>query len=493
MICYIFKFYTYVTFTTTPPHAATAVTTVAQQAYTHHASYREKAISHRRFKHQNIVPLLEQLRQHPLFEVQVTGKSVEERDIYLVKAGTGKTKVMLWSQMHGDEPTATMALFDLLNFLQQSDELDPVRQHILQTTTLYIVPMLNPDGAEQYKRRNALGIDLNRDALRLQSPEAKLLKHLRDSLEPEFGFNLHDQSRYYTVGSTPNPATISFLAPVYDHSKEVNQVRARAMRTIAGMHETLQQFIPGQVAKFSDEHEPRAFGDNIQKWGTSVILLESGGYHGDPEKQYIRQLNFVSIVSALHLIGSEGYTAYNLEDYQAIPVNERNLFDLVVRHVRYRENGQDTLLDIGINRDEVLVANKKGFYHASSIEELGDMSVYHGYEELDAEGLILVPGQVYAIPFDRLSDLRPELTRELLQQGYTTIRMNSMPEGIVDPLHLPLNITSAAASIDHRPDLEREANFVLRDETGEVRYAIVNGFVYDLLGGRPALFHGLVL
>ena len=481
------------TFTARQNLTATPITTVAQQAYTYHASYRETAISHRRFKHRDMVPLLEQLRQQPLFEVEVAGKSVEERDIYLVKAGTGKTKIMLWSQMHGDEPTATMALFDLLNFLQQSDELDPLRQHILQTTTLYIVPMLNPDGAERYIRRNALGIDLNRDALRLQSPEAKLLKHLRDSLEPKFGFNLHDQSRYYTVGSTPKPATISFLAPAYNHAKEVNQVRDRAMRTIAGMYEALQQFIPGQVAKFSDEHEPRAFGDNIQKWGTSVILIESGGYHDDPEKQYIRQLNFASIVSALHLIGSESYMAYDLQDYQAIPENERNLFDLVVRHVRYRENGQDTLLDIGINRDEVLVANEKGFYHASVIEELGDMSVYHGYEELNAEGLTLVPGKVYDAPFDSLKELSPELTLELLQQGYTTVRMASLPEGMVDPLHLPMNITSAAASIDHRLDLEAGANFVLRDEADEARYAIVNGFVYDLRGSRPALFHGLVL
>ena len=41
---------------------------------------------------------------------------------------------------------------------------EPVKR-ILSALTLYVVPMLNPDGAERYQRRNAQNIDLNRDAL----------------------------------------------------------------------------------------------------------------------------------------------------------------------------------------------------------------------------------------------------------------------------------------------------------------------------------------
>lgn len=476
--------------TTPTPHPTIAH--IAKQVYGRHALYREPAIRHRRFKHRDLVPLLQRLAQNPLFEVQVAGQSVEQRDIYLVKAGTGKTKVMLWSQMHGDEPTATMALLDLFHFLQQADELDPIREHILQNTTLYIVPMLNPDGAEVFKRRNALHIDLNRDALQLQSPEARLLKSLRDSLSPEFGFNLHDQSRYYTVGTTPKPATISFLAPAFDHAQTVNEVRGRAMRTIVGMNEALQEIIPGQVAKFSDEHEPRAFGDNIQKWGTSVILIESGGHHGDPEKQYIRQLNFTSIVSALHLIGSQGYNHYNLHEYYNIPQNERYLFDLVIRRVRYRQNGQNTLLDIGIVRDEVEASNHKGFYHISSVQEIGDMSVFYGYEELEGSELILEPGRVYEKAFSTIEDLTGEQTLQLLAEGYTTVRVEQLPPPDMNLLELPLNTVHAAGAVSHNLALESGANFVLREESGQVRYVILNGFVYDLTQERPELFHGLL-
>ncbi|WP_347160088.1 M14 family metallopeptidase [Pontibacter chitinilyticus] len=471
------------------PHIA-----VALQAFDHYAAYREPALRHRRFKHSDIVPLLERLKQQPLFEVQEVGRSVEQRTIYMVKAGQGPTKIMLWSQMHGDEPTATMALFDLFNFLQQSDQLDPVRRQILEQTTLYIVPMLNPDGAEKYKRRNALEIDLNRDALRLRSPEARLLKNLCDSLQPAFGFNLHDQSPLYTAGASSKPATISFLAPAYDEAQTVNTVRKSAMQVIAGMDAALQQLIPGQVAKFSDEHEPRAFGDNIQKWGTSVILIESGGYHGDPEKQYIRQLNFAAIVSALHLFTEESYTKYTVEAYNSIPINKPHLFDLVIRQVRYTQAGHTVLLDVGINREEVNAPNAKEFYHRSTVQEIGDMRIFHGYEEIDGEGLLLEPGNVCPTLFASIDAITTEQALDLLRAGYTTVRVASLPPADQDPLQLPFNVTSLAAEADHRLHMEGGANFILKSADGQIRYVIVNGFVYGAQTTElPALFHGLIL
>jgi len=466
---------------------------LARQVFAQHDTYKEQSLRHRRFTHRDIVPYLTQLRQNPLFTVEVVGQSVEGRDIYLVKAGSGKTKVMLWSQMHGDEPTATMALFDLLHFLQQSDAFDPIRQQLLQETTLYFVPMLNPDGAEQFMRRNALQIDLNRDALRLQSPEARLLKSLRDSLNPAFGFNLHDQSRYYTVGTSSEPATISFLAPPFDHARTVDPVRERAMRTIAGINAALQQLIPGKVAKYPDEHEPRAFGDNIQKWGTSVILVESGGYPNDPEKQYIRRLNFAALVAGLHLIATKAYSHYDKGGYDTIPENGRYLYDLVVRRVRYQQKGQYTLLDIGILRDEVAAPTPQGYYLQSSVQEIGDMRVFYGYEEVDGAGLTLLPGQVYEKPLKNLAALSPTLARRLLAQGYTTVRLENLPGPDINPLSLPLNVTGLSGHVNHALGMGRGADFVLQTTDGQVRYAIVNGFVYDLQKAWPDLFHGLVL
>ena len=83
---------------------------LSHKLYDAHDNFREKTITKRRFGYQVLMSRIDSLKQNKLFDVSVATKSSEGRDIYLIKCGTGKTKVMLWSQMHGDEPTATMAI-----------------------------------------------------------------------------------------------------------------------------------------------------------------------------------------------------------------------------------------------------------------------------------------------------------------------------------------------------------------------------------------------
>ena len=167
--------------------------------------------------------------------------------------------------------------------------------------------MLNPDGCDLFIRRNAQDIDINRDALRLEAPESKILMGLRDKIEPEFGFNLHDQDVWYTAGDSKLPATISFLAPSFNAEKDTDHARIRSMHVISLMNDLLQKYIPGQTAKYYDDFMPTAFGDNVQKKGTSTILIESGGQYNDPEKQYVRKLNFAIIMHALVSIAKRSF------------------------------------------------------------------------------------------------------------------------------------------------------------------------------------------
>ena len=44
------------------------------------------------------------------------GRSAEGRPLYAVTFGQGPATVLLWSQMHGDEPSHTMGLADLFAF-----------------------------------------------------------------------------------------------------------------------------------------------------------------------------------------------------------------------------------------------------------------------------------------------------------------------------------------------------------------------------------------
>lgn len=455
-----------------------------------HARYQEQALTHRRFRRRDLEPLLASLSQASGFEVSLAGYSVEGRDITLVKIGSGPTPVLLWSQMHGDEATATMALFDLFNFFRAQDEFGFLRHLILQNNSMYFVPMLNPDGAERQTRRNALNIDLNRDALGLQSPEAKLLKELRDRLQPAFGFNLHDQNPLYSVGDSGLPAALSFLAPPYDQKQSVNEVRARAICLIGLLNRRLQHLIPGRIGKWSDAFEFRAFGDNMQKWGTSVVLLESGGYPDDPEKQFIRKLNFVALLTGLEAIATQAYEVENLRQYHQIPENGPLLFDLILRNASVRKGGLTYQTDLGIVRTEHRVPGQAMLHYRSSLDDLGDLSGFYAYDERDVQGLWLEEGKEYPVAFATVAEVTSADLYHLLRQGYLFVRVEQEVIGEAC-LPLPINVLNRDATIDTGIRFEGDANFVLL-EGEEPRLAVVNGFVYDLRQPLERVHNGLV-
>jgi hypothetical protein len=439
-----------------------------------YGKYHQKSLDFRRIKHEDIQPRLAALREHPSFEVQVVGQSAQGRDISLVKYGHGPEKILLWSQMHGNESTATRALFEIFNFLQQNDEFDALRQMLSEKLTLYFVPMLNPDGAEVYKRRTALEIDMNRDALAQQCPESVILKHLRDSLNPTFGFNLHDQGRNYNTSPTDKPASISFLAPAYNEEKEVNQTRGNAMKVIASMNRMLQRHIPGQVAKYDDTFEPRAFGDNIQKWGTGAILIESGGYLHDREKRTLVKMNFLAIIHALKEIATNGYQNESLESYYAIPDNGGRMFDLIIRQATVELEGQKVVMDIAINQEEKeYPLAKEGYYLHGRIQDMGDLSTYFGYQEINARGLTLTPGKLEGTFTPAMGQADCLL---LLRQGITAVH-SRLPHDFI-PHDLPIHRVVYPNRYLPEIAMGAPADLVLQ-KNGEVYYTVLNGFIFD--------------
>lgn len=362
----------------------------------HYEDFKEKTLQNRFFKHPTILNLLEKLPS--TFEVILLGNSVQHNSINLVKWGKGKTKIMLWSQMHGDEATGTMALFDLFNFLQGDNE------HVKlldENCELFFIPMVNPDGAAVFTRRNAQQIDINRDFLMESSPEAQILKQCRAEIKPDFGFNLHDQLTLWSVSKSLKPATLSFLAPALDEELSINETRKNAMLVIAEMFKQIDPLLPKQIGLFDDEFEPRAFGDNFQKAGTATILIEAGGFAADFEKQEIRRYYFGAILAGLVAIATKSYAQQDLKNYLSIPKNNKQIFHVLIHQVML--NGIE--VSVGINYDECPAVDGYSTTKTYSIQDIGDLSFCDAYRtytsaQLHLKGNIILYQEAHFELFD---------------------------------------------------------------------------------------------
>lgn len=341
--------------------------------------YKCSAITNRSFPFSTIDTLISKSLAH--LEWEELGLSFEERPIRMVRLGKGPIKLMLWSQMHGNEPTATAALFDLINYLQSEEA-----QYLLSALSIYIIPVVNPDGLEQFTRRNAQQIDINRDYLSLQSVEAKILKSVWEKVKPDFAFNLHDQSSLY-CNTLNKPVAIALLAPAADTDLSGTWHRTQAMKLISVINHQLQNYVPQQVARFKDEYEPRAFGDNFQK-SSHTILIESGYLPNDPEKQFIRKLNFLAIIAAFESIVKDTYQDVDLMNYLMIPLQSQDMFHLIIKNCKIEENGKKYDVDLGLNYQEELEEIGREIKKTYFIEDIGDLSTKISYEIIDANELL---------------------------------------------------------------------------------------------------------
>jgi hypothetical protein len=361
--------------------------------------------------HADVVRRVEELARSSAGQIvlEKVGESIEGRAINHLRAGGGPFRVLLWSQMHGDEPTATSALLDLFEYLRRHRD-DPAVKRILSALTIHAVPMLNPDGAERFQRRNAQSIDINRDALRLQTPEGKVLKDLRDRLKPSIGFNLHNQSWRTSAGDPPKPASISLLSVAYDEARSENEGRVLTKQVCAIIRDALESFAPGQIARYDDAFEVRAFGDNITRWGTPVVLIETGPWAAaEPDTPLVR-LNFIALVSALDALATRRAERADPRRYESLPLNESRLFYLVVLNGTVL-NGAGVppfIADIGVvaTRRVREAGGARELQLTMNIEDMGDLRTSGALTTIDATGMTIVPltdpaveqGQVVDLP-----------------------------------------------------------------------------------------------
>ncbi|WP_442787592.1 M14 family metallopeptidase [Flavobacterium suncheonense] len=341
--------------------------------------YREQNLFGRYITNRHIEPLLETLKEH--FEISVIGESVKMKPIYQVKIGSGKTKIYMWSQMHGNESTCTKALFDLFNFLKSDN---PLANQLKKECTLLCIPIVNPDGAEAYTRVNTNEVDLNRDSVNLSQPESRLLRKVFDDFQPDFCFNLHDQRTIFAAGFEANPATVSFLAPSYNEACEINEVRLKAINIIVAMYSELKNLIPGQVGQFDDAFNINCIGDRFQSLNVPTILFEAGHFQNDYDREVTRKFIFVSYLSALSCIMNNEFIDDKSIEYFKIPQNNAVFFDFIYKNVKIIVDGVEKITNFAAHYKEVLANGKIEF--EAKIVEIGALTGNFGHVEYDFQG-----------------------------------------------------------------------------------------------------------
>lgn len=338
--------------------------------------YKEQSIQGRYLTLEKILPVLKKHNVHN--QLKQVGMSVWQKPIYTYQIGTGKTKIFLWSQMHGNESTTTKALLDFINLLNGDSEL---AKALLEEFTFLTIPILNPDGAELYTRENANKVDLNRDSQELTQPESRTLRGVFEVFQPDYCFNLHDQRTIFGVANTGKPATVSFLAPSYNDAREINATRLKAINTIASINEVLQNFIPGQVGRFDDSFNINCIGDTFQFLGVPTILFEAGHFPNDYQREETRKFIFISLLVSFTSFFENDVVSNKTTQYLNIPQNNVVFYDFIFKNIKINYDGNEIITNFAIQYKEELIEGEVFFKgYIAAIDNLDSFFAHYTYD-----------------------------------------------------------------------------------------------------------------
>ena len=271
-------------------------------------------------KHAELVRLVKQVQAHhpAALTVRRLGESVEGRAIHRIGLGDGPKKILLWTQMHGDEPTHTAVLLDLLNYFQ-CDDGNRIVEEIRAGCTIQMILMLNPDGAERDIRQNAQEIDINRDARELQSPDARILKTAVEAFQPDFAFNLHNQDPRNFVETTGEPAAVSLMVPPLDPDGTVTEQILIAKKVAVCFYQAVVGYCRDRIGRYDAQYMPGAFGEVVQQHGAATVLVEAGGWPPNCSSS-LTQIHFVGLLLTLAAIATDAYQNADPGYYDFLPM-----------------------------------------------------------------------------------------------------------------------------------------------------------------------------
>lgn len=124
-------------------------------------------------------------------EITIIGTSQKGRGIPAVRFKrqglSTRPRVLLVGQQHGNEPGGGEAMLALIALLA-----DGRLSALTERLDIVVIPRLNPDGAEDFVRTGANGIDINRDHILLRTSEAEALARLAAAHAPHLVADFHE-------------------------------------------------------------------------------------------------------------------------------------------------------------------------------------------------------------------------------------------------------------------------------------------------------------
>ena len=338
--------------------------------YSIYDEFKVHQIKGRYITNSHILPFLKNLNSK--FKLQKIGFSEKNTPIYSVNFGNGPINILIWSQMHGNEATTTKSLIDCLNLFNSINN-----EFITNNLCVKIIPILNPDGANNYCRLNSNNIDLNRDAQELTQSESRVLRDLFDEFKPHYCFNMHDQRTIYSAGDDYYPATLSFLSPSQDNNRSLTINRKIGMKIISNLRHVINPYIPNQISRYDDKFNINCVGDKFQSLGVPTILFEAGHYDNDYNRDITRKYMMFAIYQTFLSIINKSYINYSTNNYFDIPENKPTYFDVLIKGVSFDKNLKD-IRDVGILYSESL--EKSNINFTPFVAKIGDLSSYYGHK-----------------------------------------------------------------------------------------------------------------
>jgi hypothetical protein len=211
------------------------------------------------------------------------------------------------------------------------------------------------------------------------------------------------------------------LVPPIDYPDTQTEWTRQARQVAVAFRRAIESKCAGMISRYDADFMPRCFGEWVQQQKIATITLEVGGWP-EIDATPLTRVHSVGFISSILSIAEGSYSKLNPADYDALPrSSDQYLFDVIVRDVEVVPNsGEPFLADLGINYTRVVdrLPQKGG----GRIDDLGDMCITTGKQELDGKGLKCVPGKIaYHPEFTPQQLPTTRQATEFLKNGITTV------------------------------------------------------------------------